>query len=58
MEPKQDIDAERGNVSSFTATHATVIVAIIGAIGAGAGALFTSWEDLQLYRGELHGREI
>jgi len=51
MEPaKQDIDAERGNVSSFTATHATVIVAIIGAIGAGAGALFTSWEGLQLER--------
>jgi uncharacterized protein YecT (DUF1311 family) len=51
MEPaNQSIDAERASVSSFTATHATVIVAIIGAIGAGAGALFTSWEGLQLER--------
>jgi len=36
--------------SSFTATHATIIVALIGAIGAGAGALFTSWQSLQLER--------
>jgi uncharacterized protein YecT (DUF1311 family) len=51
MEPaKRSIDAEQASVSSFTATHATVIVAIIGAIGAGAGALFTSWEGLQLER--------
>jgi uncharacterized protein YecT (DUF1311 family) len=47
MEPAKQ-DSERP--SSFTATHATIIVALIGAIGTGAGALFTTWQSLQLER--------
>ncbi len=48
MPAEKKLDAARGPGSAFTATHATIIVALIGAIATGAGAMFTALENLKL----------
>jgi uncharacterized protein YecT (DUF1311 family) len=48
MPTAKDVDAPSGAGFSFTATHATIIVALLGAIGTGAGAIFTARENLRL----------
>jgi uncharacterized protein len=45
---EKETDAASGAGFAFTATHATIIVALLGVTGAGVGAIFTARENLKL----------
>jgi hypothetical protein len=45
---EKDIDAVPRAGFAFSATHATIVVAVIGAIATGAGAVFTAWQNVKV----------
>jgi uncharacterized protein YecT (DUF1311 family) len=48
MPTEKQVVAARGAGFAFTATHATIIVALLGTIGTGAGAIFAARENLRV----------